>query len=120
LKGTSAAGVDKYMYEEMRLLSRKVSGKEPFYQEIAALEINYAEAIAFCHSYKILFPEDKEFNKFLDEKMIPILKRIGMATWPRDVLTDMGLKMGEAQSSMSLKGALFGKHDDEPTGTASE
>jgi hypothetical protein len=99
----------------MRLLSRKVSGKEPFYMEIACLEQGFAEMVAYCHAYKIMFPDDKEFNAFLDEKAIPILKRVGMATWPRDVLTDMGLRMGENQANFSLKGVSFGKHDDSAT-----
>jgi len=88
------SALDKILFAEIKLLSKQVSTREPFFQKIACLGEEEAMMIAYCEIYKLFFPEDKEFIKFLDEKVIPALKKIGMVRWKRDVLTEMGLKLG--------------------------
>lgn len=89
------SSLDKILFAEIKLLSKQVSSREPFFQQIACLGKEEAEMIAYCEIYKMMFPEDKEFNSFLDKIVIPAFKKLGMVSWRRDTLTEMGLKLGQ-------------------------
>jgi hypothetical protein len=89
------SALDKILFAEIKLLSKQISTREPFFRQIACLGKAEARKIVYCEIYKLLFPEDKEFNKFLAEKVIPAFKMLGMVSWNRDVLTEMGLKLGQ-------------------------
>jgi len=89
------SSLDKILFAEIRLLSKQVSSREPFFQTIACLGRKEAEIIAYCKIYELMFPEDKEFNAFLEEKVIPAFKMLGMVNWSRGELTEMGLKLGQ-------------------------
>ncbi len=88
------SSLDKILFAEIRLLSKQVSTREQFFQEIACLGKKEAEVIAYCRIYQMMFPEDAEFNKFLDDVVIPAFKMLGMVSWERGELTEMGLKLG--------------------------
>ena len=64
-----------------------------FLQETACVHIEEREVIAWCHAYKIINPEDKEFNNFLDKIMIPVLIKVGRGRWYRDTITDLSLAL---------------------------
>ena len=88
------SALDKILFAEIKLLSKQVSTREPFFQKIACLGEEEAMMIVYCEIYKLFFPEDHLFNQFLDKKVIQALKMMGMVKWKRDVLTEMGLKLG--------------------------
>lgn len=91
------SSLDKILFAEIKLLSKQVSSREPFFQQIACLGKEEARKIVYCEFYKKLFPEDNEFIKFLDDIVIPYFKMLGMVEWNRDILTEMGLKLGQKQ-----------------------
>jgi len=88
------SSLDKILFAEIRLLSKQVSSRERFFQTIACLGKKEAEMIAYCKIYEMMFPEDKEFNTFLENIVIPAFKMLGMVSWHRGELTEMGLKLG--------------------------
>ena len=96
------SSLDKILFAEIRLLSKQVSSRERFFQTIACLGKKEAEKIAYCEIYKMMFPEDKEFNKFLDDIVIPAFKKLGMVSWNRGELTEMGLKLGSEREYGSM------------------
>jgi len=57
------------------------------------VHLNERELIAWCHAFKILFPEAKGFNEFLEVKAIPALTKIGLGRWYRDQITDLSLAL---------------------------
>ena len=59
--------------------------------------------VAACEVFRLYFSEDKEFNKFLEEKIEPSLITLGQSEWNRDVLTDLGLKVSKAEIQASLR-----------------
>lgn len=47
-------------------------------------------------------PEENPTKKLLQDKIVPLLKRLGMAEWERDTVTDMAIRIGETGDSESL------------------
>jgi hypothetical protein len=90
------------LFETTRLLAFKLSVKDPFFQLTACMDVEDREYIAYCEIYKLLFPEDAEFNEFLDKTVIPAFQRLGNARWMRDIVTDLGLKVGMEHQNVSL------------------
>ena len=86
--------LDKILFYQLRLLSRKIAEKEPFFKIIATLGKEEGRYIVYCRAFKRI-NDDKEFNEFLDKYVIPFFKEMGMVNWERDVITEMGLKLGE-------------------------
>ena len=86
--------LDKILFYELRLLSRKVAEKDPFFKQIACLGKEEGRYIVYCRAFKRM-NDDEEFNKFLDKIVIPFLRELGMVNWQRDVITEMGLRLGE-------------------------
>lgn len=85
---------DSFLIQAFNYLSQKVAEIEPFYNLTACLNPEERELIGFCKAYSIMFPEDKDFNMFLEEKITPMLKAIGISKWPRGEITDLGLRLG--------------------------
>jgi len=90
------SALDKILFAEIKLLSKQVSTREPFFQLIACLGKDEGKMIAYCKIYQLLFPNDP-LNHFLEELVIPAFKMLGMVTWKRDTLTEMGLKLGSTR-----------------------
>ena len=86
--------ITKMLIETTKLLAYDVAELDPFFQLIAMCDKEYREYIAACMAYKILFGED-EFFEFLNEKVIPILQRIGQARFDMSEITHLGLKVGK-------------------------
>lgn len=97
-----STAIEKILFAELRLLSKQVSKQEPFFREISCLGKEEAEIIAFCHIYMDFFPEDKEMKAFLERFVIPAFKKLGMVHWNRDILTEMGLKIGARKKEHDL------------------
>lgn len=63
-----------------------------------------------------MFGEDK-FTKFLKEKAIPALQKIGISRWPRTELTDLGLRISNKDTqdvdiSLAFPETVGKKEDD--------
>lgn len=99
---------DEFLFQATRFLSQDVGVKIPFLKKTACMGKEGRELIAFCEMYVILFPEDKDFVKFLKKKAIPSLALLGHADWKRDVLTDLGLSIAQRRTSVT-----WGKDGDD-------
>ncbi len=97
-----STAIEKILFAELRLLSKQVSKEEPFFREISCLGKEEAEMIAYCHIYMDFFPEDEEMKLFLEKFVIPAFKKLGMVHWNRDILTEMGLKLGAKKREHDL------------------
>jgi len=85
----------------VNLLSQHIASLKPygvFLSELACMNKEEREIIGYIKGYTVLYPEDKDFNKFL-ERVIVLLKYIGLSKWGRTELTDLGLMIGEKLSS---------------------
>jgi len=92
--------LSKLIFETQKLLATRLSRIEPFLKATACMNRQYRELYAYCEIYKTLFPEDREFNDFLDKIVKPALQKLGHAAWLRDIITDMGLKIGTQTTTM--------------------
>lgn len=95
--------LSKLIFETQRLLSAKIGAKYPFYSKTACIDGEIAEFIAYCEIIKIFFPNKKHLIKFVDDKLVPALEKLGIARWSRSEITDLGLKVGLEQQTISLK-----------------
>lgn len=93
----------KRFFREYKLIASQVGIEVKFLKDTSCMNPEAREYIACCEIYALLFPENKEFNKFLTKKMIPSLELLGHAHWNRDILTDMGLRIGKKGAGGSLK-----------------
>ncbi len=86
-------------FPEWRLTKQKISMAEKvgrilgFMKDTACVHVEQREEIAFCEIYKLINPEDKEFNDFLNVVAIPALVKLGQARWYRDTITDLGFAL---------------------------
>lgn len=64
-----------------------------FMRDTACVHIDEREVIAWCQVYKLINPEDKDFNDFLEKVAIPSLTKVGRSRWFRDQLTDLALAL---------------------------
>lgn len=95
---------DLLLLQTIKLLSQRLSILEPFYGKTSCLHPEEREIVGFCEAYITMFGEETGFSKFLREKAIPALEKIGMARWPRTELTDLGLRIAnrdEKEEDMS-------------------
>lgn len=87
----SISGKEIFKWESY--LGSLISGKDPFFEKIACMTLEYREYIALLEILKILDPNDKEFNKEIDTIFIPILQRLGQSQWNPDIITHLAMKM---------------------------
>ena len=80
-------------------MGERVGGLDDFkdMQENACVHVEERELIAWCKVFPLIFPKEKEFNKFLKETAIPALKIVGRGKWYRDTLTDLALALSSKQ-----------------------
>jgi len=95
--------LSKLIFETQRLLSAKIGAKHPFYRETACMDMEYREYLAYCEIIKLFFPENKRLIELIDKKLIPSLEYIGVARWGRTEITDLGFKVGQERTDISLK-----------------
>ena len=93
----------KKFFQEYQLVASEVGNIVDFLKETSCMNPEAREYIACCKIYALLFQENKDFNEFLKEKMVPSLEMLGFAHWNRDILTDMGLRVSKAEVIGSLK-----------------
>lgn len=93
----------KRIFQEYQLVASQVGNIVDFLKDTSCMNPESREYIACCKIYALLFPEGKDFNEFLEKKMIPSLELLGFAQWNRDILTDMGLRVSKAEVVGSLK-----------------
>lgn len=86
-------------FPEWRLTKQKISMSEKvgrilgFMKDTACVHVEQREEIAFCEIYKLINPDDKGFNEFLDGVAIPALVKLGQGRWYRDTITDLGFAL---------------------------
>ena len=98
--------VPDFLYQAQRLLGQEIGKIEPFLAETSCMNYNERELVAYCKVYGILFPDDKEFIKFLEKEAIPVLQKIGYAKWLRTELTDLALKKGIKRKTQDVSKVL--------------
>lgn len=70
-----------------------------FLQSTACVHVEERELLAWLEMYKKLFPEDKEFIVWLDERAIPSFVILGQGRWYRDTITDLALALSQKKVS---------------------
>jgi len=81
-------------------------------KDTACVHVQQREQIAIMRMYALLFPEDVEFIKYLNESAIPAFKELGYGRWYRDVITDLALALaGKQKDTKSVESAkdILGK-----------
>ena len=84
---------DSLLLQTIKLLSQRLAMIEPFFNQTACLHPEEREIIGYCEAYIEMFGEKDEFARFLKDKAIPALQKIGISRWPRTELTDLGLRI---------------------------
>lgn len=108
-----------FMLYAQKLLSQKVAKFDKFLSLTACLNIEERELIGYCRAFTKLFPANKEFNEFLEKKIIPAFVVIGQSKWFRSELTDLGFKLSDKNTKSeriieeSINNDEFTKFKDE-------
>ena len=95
--------LSKLIFETQRLLSATIGAQHPFYRQTACMDAEYREYLAYCEIIKLFYPNNKRLTELLDKKLIPALEKIGIARWTRTEITDLGFKVGQERTDISLK-----------------
>ena len=93
---------------EASLLSQRVSQEDPFFKDIALMEI--AERKKYAILYAImennLLEIDLELlsvEEIIEKVIMPILQRVGQAKYKADPLTNLGFKVGAPSRSQDYE-----------------
>lgn len=84
---------DSLLLQTVKLLSQRLAAIEPFFNQTACLHAEEREIIGYCEAYVTLFGKKDEFARYLKDKVMPALQKIGISRWPRTELTDLGLRI---------------------------
>ena len=84
---------DTLLLQTIKLLSQRLAILEPFFNQTACLHPQEREIVGYCEAYRTIFGSKDNFAKFLKDKAIPALQKIGISRWPRTELTDLGLRI---------------------------
>ena len=84
---------DSLLLQTIKLLSQRLAIIEPFFNQTACLHPQEREIVGYCEAYIEIFGDNDNFSKFLKEKAIPALQKIGISRWHRTELTDLGLRI---------------------------
>lgn len=95
--------LSKLIFQTQNLLSARIGVQHPFYRETACMDAEIREFLAYCEIVKIFFPNNKRLIQLIENKLKPSLEKLGIARWARTEITDLGLKIGYSQESVSLK-----------------
>jgi len=106
---------EEFRYES--LLGALIAQKDPFFELIACCSEEWRGTIGdldvvkildrYSLKYDVLSPETKreiqDFDRDISELLIPICQREGQASWKRDILTDMAMKLRSVKQVSSAK-----------------
>ena len=90
----------EFTLKQLRLISQIASRNEPFLQVTACLNPEIREIIGYVQAFEEL-TGDTSLKQFIGP-----LQKIGMATWGRTELSDLGFKIGYATKQVDAKGAI--------------
>ena len=96
----------KRFFREYKLIASQVGASIKFLKDTSCMNPQMREYIACCKIYEIFetkFKDEMTFTDFLKEIAVPSLELLGFATWSRDILTDMGLRISRKPTGASLK-----------------
>jgi len=94
-----------YLYQQSALLSQRVSESDPFFQDIALMDIEnrrrYAVIRAILDNGILQMDiSTMSANELMEKIILPILQRVGQAGFKADPLTHLGMKVGKPTDSM--------------------
>lgn len=89
--------IPKDMWETYRAMSVDVGREVDFLKETACMNQEQRIMIAHLNTAKRII-NHPDFDMFIDEVAIPHLKQVGMASWGRDVVTDLGFALAGRKS----------------------
>lgn len=88
------------LYKFTRLLAQQVSENDPFFKEIALMDVDNRTLYSILH---VLFKEIKIFeldiskmseNEIIEKVIMPFVQRLGQSRFRADPLTHLGMKLG--------------------------
>lgn len=93
---------------EASLLSQRVSQDDPFFKEIALMDISERKKYAILYAIKEnnLLEIDLESlttEELIEKVLMPVLQRVGQAKYKADPLTNLGFKVGAPSKSQNYK-----------------
>ena len=86
----------KDLFKWATYIGSQISGKDKFFQEIACMTTEWREVIALLEVLKIVYPNDKELHKDI-ENLKTICQRLGQAEWNPDIITHLAMKLGTVE-----------------------
>lgn len=94
-----------YLYQQSALLSQRVSEADPFFQDIALMDVDNRRRYAVIRAIldnQILEMDISRMsaNELMEKIILPILQRVGQAGFKADPLTHLGMKVGKPKDSM--------------------
>lgn len=96
-------------YKMTQLLSQRVSAQDPFFKEIALMDIESRKKLALLY---VLLNDIKIFEmnigalnevEMLEKIIYPIIQRYGQAQFRADPLTNLGFKLGVSKDSWNFE-----------------
>lgn len=97
------------LYRMSSLISQQVARKDSFFQETALMETRYKRAYAILYAIEQTGLLDKDLSTMSDSEIIkelimPIIMRLGQASFKCDVLTNLGFKsaLDQQEGKMDL------------------
>lgn len=93
------------LYKQATLLSQKVSELDPFFKEIALMDIDNRVKYAFLfaimeNNILDLNLLDLNIEEIIDKVLKPIIQRVGQAKFRADPLTHLGFKVGKTSTTL--------------------
>jgi hypothetical protein len=67
------------------------------------VHVEEREIIAAMRMFMTLFPDEKEFNKWIQERATPAFIELGHGKWYRDVITDLALALGGKRDNKTVQ-----------------
>lgn len=78
-----------FLFHQKRLLSQRIGQDNKFLAETACMNREEREMVSYIEAFSLLF-HDPSLNEFIK----PLIA-IGRGKWGRDIITDLGLLLGD-------------------------
>lgn len=91
---------EEFRYES--LLGSLIAQKDPYFEQTACMSEEWREIIGFLEVLKIV-DQDPDLRKEIEKLFIPICQKLGIATWKRDIVTDLAMKLKSVRQVSDAK-----------------
>ena len=95
-------GFNKEEYRWESLLGSLIAQKDPYFEQTACMSEEWRELIGFLEVLKIV-DQDPELKGEIEKLFIPICQKLGQATWKRDIVTDLAMKLRSVRKVSDAK-----------------